>query len=334
MTDATMQTVQSPTKSEGDSLMTKLFKRYYMLIILVLLCVVVGVLQPTFWSLSNLSNVLFQTAYIGISACGMTVLIASGLIDLSVAGIIAVSSIVVARILPYTTVEMAIIVALLMGALFGLVNGVLVGVVKIAPFIATLGTQYLFLGAAFIMTQGKVVPISSRNYRGMTTAKLFGIIPVALIVFLVLSLITFMLIKRTYIGRGARATGSSAVATALAGVSVPRTKILVFVFAGVCAALAGVFLAGRLSSTEGNMALGVEMTIIASVVVGGTSMRGGQASIIGTLIGSVFFAVLSSALNLVGVSSYLQYVVTGVVLIAAIAFGNRKLTMLEVRGES
>ena len=149
MTDATMQTVQSPTKSEGDSLMTKLFKRYYMLIILVLLCVVVGVLQPTFWSLSNLSNVLFQTAYIGISACGMTVLIASGLIDLSVAGIIAVSSIVVARILPYTTVEMAIIVALLMGALFGLVNGVLVGVVKIAPFIATLGTQYLFLGGIY-----------------------------------------------------------------------------------------------------------------------------------------------------------------------------------------
>ena len=331
-----MSSASSVSPTAGLSVaqtLLRFVKTYYMLVVLLALCLVVGILQPTFWSWSNLSNMLFQTAYIGIAACGMTVLIASGLIDLSIAGIIAVSSIVVARVLPSTTVEMAILLALCMGAVFGLANGFLVGVVKIPPFIATLGTQYLFLGTAFILTQGKVVPIASRNYRAMTTAKFFGVVPVSLVVFLLLLGLTFLLLERTYLGRGARATGSNAPAAALAGISVVRMKLLVFMFAGVCAALAGVFLAGRLSSTEGNMAIGVEMTVIAAVVVGGTSMRGGRASILGTLIGSVFFAVLSSALNLVGVSSYLQYVVTGVVLIAAIAFGNRRLSMLEVRGE-
>ncbi|WEV63818.1 ABC transporter permease [Bifidobacterium sp. ESL0732] len=308
-------------------------KRYYLFLLLIVLCIVVGIVQPSFWSLGNMSNVLFQTAYIGISACGMTILIASGLIDLSLAGIIAVSSIMVAKILPTSTVEMAILVALVLGALFGLINGLLVGMVKIAPFIATLGTQYLFLGTAFIMTQGKVVPITSHNYRSLTTSKIAGIIPIALVVFILLLALTFFIVKHTYIGRNARAIGSNEVSAGLAGISVPWTKIIVFVFSGICAALAGVFLAGRLSSTEGNMAMGIEMTVIAAVVVGGTSMRGGKASISGTLVGSIFFAVLSSALNILGVSSYLQYVVTGVVLIAAIAFGNRKLTMLEVRGE-
>lgn len=310
------------------------FKQFYMLPILILLCIIVGVIQPSFWSLSNFQNILFQSAYIGIGACGMTVLIASGLIDLSIAGTIAVSSIVVAKILPYTTVELAIMLALIMGAIFGVINGLLVGVVNIAPFIATLGTQYLFLGAAFILTQGKVIPILSRNYRNMTTAKVGGILPISLVVFIILVVITYWLINKTYIGRGARATGSNAIAAGLAGVQVSKTKIMMYAFSGVCAALSGVFLAGRLSSAEGNMAIGVEMTIIAAVVVGGTSMRGGSATLFGTCIGSIFFAVLASALNLMGISSYVQYIVIGIVLVAAIAFGNRNLTMLEVRGES
>jgi ribose transport system permease protein len=320
--------------SQLRNVVLPLFTKYYMVLLLIILCVAVGIMKPSFWSMSNLSNLLFQTAYIGISACGMTILIASGLIDLSVAGVIAVSSIAVARILPTSTVEIAILVAVLLGAVFGLFNGLLVGVIKIPPFIATLGSNYLFLGAAFIWTQGKVVAITSRNYRYMTTQKIGGIIPVALLVFILMIVLTYFILQRTYLGRGARATGSNASATGLAGVSVTRTKILVYVFAGVCAAIAGVFLAGRLSSTEGNMATGIEMTVIAAVVVGGTSMRGGRASMLGTLIGSMFFAVLASALNLIGVSSYWQYVVTGAVLVAAIAFGNRNMTMLEVRGES
>ena len=313
---------------------TKLLSRYYMVLLVLALCVGVGIAQPTFWSVSNLSNVLFQTAYIGIAACGMTVLIASGLIDLSVAGVIAVSSIAVARILPVGTVELAVLIALLLGMLFGFVNGLLVGVVKIPPFIATLGSNYLFLGAAFMWTQGKVVAISSRNYRMITTQRITGVIPVSLVVFLILIGVTYFLLQHTYLGRGARSVGSNAVAAGLAGIGVVRTKILVYAFSGLCAAVSGVFLAGRLSSTEGNMAIGIEMTVIAAVVVGGTSMRGGRATVFGTLVGSIFFAVLSSALNLIGVSSYWQYVVTGMVLVAAISFGNRKLTMLEVRGES
>lgn len=303
----------------------------YLLVVLVVLCLAVGWAAPSFWNTGNLSNVLFQAAYVGLAACGMTLLIAGGLLDLSVGGVIAVSAIGVATVLPSTTIGGAIGLSLLIGAVLGLVNGLLVTYLRIAPFIATLGTLYLFLGLAFIWTSGDVVPITSRNYRDATTGTL-GWLPVPFLAFLLLAFLTFLLLKRTYFGRTLRAVGSNERAAALAGMPVDRTKVGVFVAAGVCFALAGVFMAGRLSSAEGNMAMGFEMNVIAAVVVGGTALRGGRGTLAGTVVGAVLFAVLANALNLLGVASYWQYVLTGAVLAAAVAVGARRSSASEVRG--
>lgn len=303
----------------------------YLLAVLVVLCVVVGWTAPTFWTSGNLSNVLFQASFVGLAACGMTLLIAGGLLDLSVGGVIAVSAIAVATVLPHTTIGGAIGVAILVGAFLGLLNGLLVTYLKIAPFIATLGTLYLFLGLAFIWTSGSVVPIASSNYRAATTGGLGGL-PVPFLVFLVLALLTYLLLKRTYFGRTLRAFGSNERAAVLAGLPVSRTKVGVFVIAGASFALAGAFMAGRLSSAEGNMAMGFEMDVIAAVVVGGTALRGGRGTLVGTVVGALLFAVLANALNLLGVASYWQYVLTGTVLAAAVAAGARRSSAAEVRG--
>jgi len=305
--------------------------RQYLLGILVLLCIGVGILKPAFWSGGNLSNVLFQATFVGLAACGMTLLIAGGILDLSVGGVIAVSSIAVATVLPYTTIGGALALALVIGALLGLFNGLLVTYVRIAPFIATLGTLYLFLGVAFIWTSGNVVSITSSNYRSFTTETI-GRIPVPFLVFIAAAFLTYCLLYRTYFGRTLRAFGSNERAAVLAGMPVKRTKVLVFVVAGVCFALAGVFMSGRLASAEGNMAIGFEMDVIAAVVVGGTALRGGRGTAFGTFVGAILFAVLNNALNLLGVASYWQYVLTGTVLVTAIAIGARRSSSTEVRG--
>lgn len=305
--------------------------KQYLLLILIVLAVAVGAARPSFWNGGNIENVLFQASFVGLAASGMTLLIAGGLLDLSVAGVIAVSSIAVAKVLPYTTIGVALLVALVIGALLGALNGLLVTYLRIAPFIATLGTLYLFQGGAFIWTSGDVVPISSYFYRSMTTGTV-GRLPVPFLVFLVVAALTYLLLNRTYFGRTLRAFGSNERAATLAGMPVNRTKVLVFVIAGVFFALAGVFMAGRLASAEGTMAQGFEMDVIAAVVVGGTALRGGRGTVFGTIVGALLFAVLANALNLLGIASYWQYVLTGAVLVTAIAVGARRRSAAEVRG--
>ncbi len=308
-----------------------LISRQYLIAILIVLSIAVGAAKPVFWGSGNISNVLFQASFVGLAACGMTLLIAGGLLDLSVGGVIAVSSIAVATALPYGTVGSAIGLALLIGAVLGLVNGLLVTFVRIPPFIATLGTLYLFLGLAFIWTGGKVIGLSSKNYRALTTGDILGV-PTPFVVLVIVAVLSYLLLWRTYFGRTVRAFGSNERAASLAGLPVKRAKVLVFVFAGISFALAGAFMAGRLASAEGNMAMGFEMDVIAAVVVGGTALRGGRGTLLGTVVGALLFAVLANALNLLGVASYWQYVLTGAVLIAAIAVGARRASAAEVRG--
>jgi ribose transport system permease protein len=333
------QTTQVPPLALGDGqepsgvgvTLRRLASQQYLLVVLVLLAVAVGAARPAFWGTGNLSNVLFQASFVGLAACGMTLLIAGGLLDLSVGGVIAVSAIAVGTVLPSTSIGAAVLLAILIGAVLGLLNGLLVTHLRIAPFIATLGTLYLFLGFAFIWTAGGVVPITSDNYRAATTGTL-GWLPVSFLVFLCLAVLTYLLLRHTYFGRTLRAFGSNERAATLAGLPVARVKVMAFVFTGSCFALAGVFMAGRLSSAEGNMAMGFEMNVIAAVVVGGTALRGGRGTLFGTVIGSLLFAVLANGLNLLGVASYWQYVLTGAVLATAVAAGARRASTAEVRG--
>ncbi|WP_104081117.1 ABC transporter permease [Cryobacterium sp. Y11] len=322
---------EAATKTSATSTILSLISHQYLLAVVVVAFVVVGLIQPSFFGAGNVQNILFETAFVGIAACGMVLLITGGLLDLSVGGVIAVSAIAVGTVLPYTTIGLAILIAVVIGAVLGLVNGLLVSYVKIAPFIATLGTLYLFLGVAFIWTGGQVVSVTSSNFRALTTGSL-GVLPYPFLTLIVLALLTYFLLSRTSFGRTLRAMGSNQRAAELAGMHVNLTKAIVFMVAGACFALAGVFLAGRLSSAEANMATGIEMSVIAAVVVGGTSLRGGRGTVFGTVIGAMLFAVLSKALNMLGVTSYWQYIVTGAVLVVAVAIGARRRSAAEVRG--
>lgn len=304
----------------------------FIVVVIIVLAIFVGVKQPSFWGWSNIQNILFSAGFTGLAACGMTLLIGAGLLDLSVSGVMAVSAITVAYTLPHTSVAGAITVALLVGLLAGVLNGVVVAVLRIPPFIGTLGTMYLLLGVAFILTNGKVLAISSSYFYSYTTASLGGF-PVPFLAFLLLAALTYFILRWTQFGRHVRALGSNPRATYLAGISTRRTQMLIFIFAAFSFALAGVLMAGRLSSAEGNMAIGIEMNVIAAVVVGGTPLRGGRASVLGTLAGATLFSVLNNGLNMLNVASYYQYVITGIILIAAIAINQVRSNDTEIRGE-
>ncbi len=312
-------------------LILKFLARQYMAVVVVMVALILSIPQPAILSAGNISSVLFQAALTGIAACGMTLLITAGMLDLSVPGIIALTSLTAAGLLSYTSPIVAVSVGLVVGAVCGLLNGCLVAYVKIPAFIATMGTQYLYLGIVFVITRGGVFPVNSEEYTEFANLSVRDI-PVAFIVFIGLAIIVYFLLYWTHFGRDIRSIGSNNRAARLAGVSVNYVIVLAFIIGGITFAITGFFLSGLLYSASGTMAIGFELNAIAAVVVGGTSLRGGRATLFGTMVGAVLFSLLSNALNLLRVSSYWQYVLTGVVLAVAVAIGSLRRRQQAVRG--
>jgi len=315
--------------SEGH-VMKDLIGRYYLQVILLVAVALLAVAVPNFRSLSNIQNTLLQASFAGLVACGMTLLIAGGVFDLSVAGIIAVCGVAVAEILPTTTTGVAIGAALLIGMALGALNGFIVTKIRIPAFIATLATLNIYLGVAFIWTQAQVVPIVSTNFLELGNSSILSI-PLAFVVFVAVCVLSHLLLHRTYFGRSLRAIGSSEQAASMAGLPVVRVKILTFVVTGLFTGIAAVALSALLSSANGTMATGIELNAIAIAVVGGTALRGGQGTLLGTFTGALVFAVLNNALNLLRVDPYWQYVSVGLVLVIALAIGAARKTA-SVRG--
>jgi ribose transport system permease protein len=285
--------------------------------------VVVGVVEPNFRQPANLTSILLQSSFAGLAASGMTLLIVGGMIDLSVAGVIALSATTVAYVLPHTLVGTAVAAALGLGALLGLLNGVIVTKLRFPPFIATYGMLNLYLAAAFIWTGGATVPALASGFLALGFAKVAGL-PVLFMVMLAVAVACHLLLYRTRFGRNLRAIGSSEAASRMAGLPVDRTRILAFGLVGLLTALAGVGLTALLSSASPGMSIGFELTVIAVAVVGGTSLFGGSGTLLGTVTAALLFAGLSNALNLLNVASYWQYVLTGVVLTAALVVAGRR----------
>lgn len=308
----------TPSQSRPDA--KQLIGRYYLQVILIVVVILLAITQPNFRSAGNISNVLLQASFAGLVACGMTLLIAGGLFDLSVAGIIAVCGVAVATILPKTTIGAAIGVAIVLGILLGVLNGLVVTKIRIPAFIATLGMLNLYLAVAFIWTEGKVIPIESTAFLQLGNASVLSI-PLVFIIFVLVCVVSHLLLHRTYFGRNLRAVGSSEQAARMAGLPVDRVKILAFAVTGLFTAVAALGLSALLSSANGTMATGFELSAIAIAVVGGTALRGGRGTLLGTFTGALVFAVLNNALNLLGVDPYWQYVAVGLVLVAALALG-------------
>ncbi|RIL34690.1 ribose ABC transporter permease [Staphylococcus equorum] len=287
---------------------------------LILLVIIISALNNAFLEPSNLFNLLRQVSINGLIAFGMTFVILTGGIDLSVGSTLALSSAMVA-ILMVSGVDsiIALLLGCIFGAVLGAVNGLLITLGKMAPFIATLATMTVFRGLTLVITDGN--PITNLN--GSYAFQLFGRgyflgIPVPAVTMFVTFIILYILLHKTVFGRQTYAMGGNENAAFISGIKVNKLKIMIYSLAGLMSAMAGAILTSRLNSAQPTAGMSYELDAIAAVVLGGTSLTGGKGRILGTLIGVLIIGVLNNGLNLLGVSSFYQQVVKGVVIIIAV----------------
>jgi ribose transport system permease protein len=293
-------------------------QRYGLAISFLLLCIVLSLLSDRFLTVGNLTNVLRQSTINLIIAIGMTYVILTAGIDLSVGAVLALSTVVTADLLQRgVPVIPTILIGLLLGGVLGLSNGVLISRVKVPPFVATLGMMTVARGLALTYTQGRPITGLPDLFRSIGTGYL-GPIPMPIIIAGIAFLGGYILLTRTRMGVYIYALGNNPVAAHYTGIATSNYLTFVYVLAGTLAALAGMILVARLDSAQPTAGISFEFNAIAAVVVGGTSFAGGEGSLTGTLLGVLVISVLDNGLNLLNVSSFYQPVVTGVVIALAL----------------
>jgi ribose transport system permease protein len=293
-------------------------RQFGTLIGLVVLSAVLWALTPHFLTVSNLLNVAEQTSINAIVAVGMTFVILSAGIDLSVGSMVALAGVVLGTALQDgQPLFMAIPLALLVGAACGTINGVLIVKGGLPPFIVTLGMMSIARGAALVFTEGRPVSGFDAAFRSIATARI-AFIPAPVIITALVYLVAHLVLTRTTFGRYVYAIGGNEEATRLSGVNITFHKTLIYAVSGLMSALAAVVLTARLNSAQPIAGMMYELDAIAATVIGGTSLMGGQGTLVGTLIGALIMGVLRNGLNLLGVSSFLQQIVIGAVIIGAV----------------
>ncbi|HAS3149435.1 TPA: ribose ABC transporter permease [Vibrio cholerae] len=297
------------------------------LIALLFLVVVVSFLNPNFFTVDNLLNILRQTSVNAIIAVGMTLVILTAGIDLSVGSVLALCGAFAATLVEMEVpVLVAVPTALLAGATLGAISGIIIAKGKVQAFIATLVTMTLLRGVTMVYTDGR--PISTGFTDTADTFAWFGTgyalgIPVPVWLMVVVFAGAWYLLNHTRFGRYVYAVGGNESATRLSGINVDRVKIGVYAICGLLAALAGIIVTSRLSSAQPTAGMGYELDAIAAVVLGGTSLMGGKGRIMGTLIGALIIGFLNNALNLLDVSSYYQMIAKAVVILLAVLVDNK-----------
>ncbi len=295
-------------------------RKYATLAILELFLVIMFFLTDRFFTFRNITNVGRQVSLNAILSVGMTMVIISGGIDLSVGGIVALSACLCASIIKTTgNVALAIAVALVVGAVAGSFNGILTAKTGIAPFIITLSTGAICVGSTMAYTNAGPIPLNNPAFKMIGQGTVIGI-PIPILIMLVVFVIAAYVMKRTKFGRYVYAIGGNENASRVAGVQVVRVKASVYLISGVLAAFTAVIYTSRLSSGVPSLGVGFEMQAITAAVIGGASLAGGQGSIWGTLIGAMIIGILNNALNLLNINTYYQNIATGMVVLLAVLF--------------
>jgi ribose transport system permease protein len=285
---------------------------------LLTLCAILWAATPHFLTVSNLLNVLEQTALNAVVAAGMTFVIISGGIDLSVGSVLAFAGIALGLALEAgIPAPVAIALALAVGLSCGLANGVLITFGRLPPFIATLGMMSVARGGALMMAEGRPISGFSESFRALATERVL-MIPAPVIITALIYAVAHFVLAQTVFGRATYAIGGNEEAARLSGVQVRVHKTAVYGVAGLMSAAAAVVLTARLNSAQPTAGTMYELDAIAATVIGGSSLLGGEGSLIGTLIGALIMGVLRNGLNLLNVSSFVQQVVIGVVIIGAV----------------
>lgn len=294
------------------------------LLALLILCVILSFTTRYFFTATNFTNLLKQVVVIGIAGVGVTFVIISGGIDLSVGSAVSFTAVLVAGFIenngmpPY----FAVLLVLLIGCSIGFLNGSMVTFLRIPPIIATLSTLIALKGAALVYTNGYTIPLIKKF---MTLGRgSVGPIPVPTLILLAVYGVAFLVLKYTMIGRIAYGLGGNQEAAHLSGISVRKSRLIIYSISGFTAALGGIVIASRLSSGEPTVGSGVELDAIAAAVLGGTSIFGGVGTVWGTLIGAFILVVINNGLNLLNVSPYSQFIARGAILAFAVTINSMK----------
>jgi ribose transport system permease protein len=299
-------------------------KEFPILVALLILCIVVSLLSPYFLKVNNIFNVLRQISVIGILAVGQALIIITGGIDLSVGTVLGLTG-VIAALLANTGLSpvLVFLLIIIIGSLISSINGILVTKVRINPFIVTLGMMSIARGVALLITGGMPISIDTNKITFLGSGY-FGPVPVPVIIMFIVAIIGQIFATKTLPGRNIFAVGNNERAAKLSGIRVDRVKIMTFMIMGALCALSGLILSGTLKTAEPSAGADYSMDVIASVVIGGASLAGGEGSIIGVIIGAAIMGVLRNSFVLLGVSAYWQVVAIGIVIIAAVALDSLK----------
>jgi ribose/xylose/arabinose/galactoside ABC-type transport system permease subunit len=297
-----------------------------LLLFLIGLIIIMSLLSPSFLTIDNLLSVTQQMSEFGILALGVTVIIITSGIDLSVGSIAGLTTIVIAMSYGWSgSLVAAILLGILAGALCGAFNGVLIAKIGVPPILVTLGTMTFFNGIALVLSKGNAISDLPEEFYFVGQGYLFGNIPVQTVIFLVLAILTSLLLSKTPWGRRVYAVGNNSVAAVFSGVQVDKVLLYVYIFAGIMAAISGWIISSRVSTARADLGAVYVMQSIAATVLGGTNIAGGSGTIFGTVIGVSVFAVLANGLNLIGVSPFAQNLLMGLALIVVLLINNMSI---------
>lgn len=310
--------LQTTGKSTGRRLLTLLL-RNGAYVLLILMCLVMSILDKNFLTLSNLMNVALQSSIMAVLALGMTFVICTGNIDISVGNLIGLCSVCGVALVQFYQVPwyIAMIVMIAVGALIGVVNGMLVAYMNIPSMLVTLATQCIASGMVLFISKGKSWTDLPNALVAVSKSRILGVSALLWVV-LLLYIIFHYVLGYTVFGRKVLAVGGSIEAARASGIRVERTILITYIISGTVAGIAGILQTARLGAFYASMGSGMEMNVIAATVIGGTSMTGGRGSIVGTLAGVLLLGVINNALNLLGVDANMQNVARGLIIMIAI----------------
>lgn len=295
------------------------------LIALAGLMVIITLINPNFLTTNNLLNLLLQVTANGFIAFGMTFVILTGGIDLSVGSILALSSALTAGLIGHgVPVGIAIVLSVALGGILGMLNGLFISYGKLTPFIVTLATMTIFRGATLVYSNGNPILSDSFLFQFLGQGYIVGI-PFPVILMFLTFIILYILLHKTAFGKSVYALGGNEKAAYISGIKLNKVKIIIYTISGIMASISGLIITSRLSSAQPTAGASYEMDAIAAVVLGGTSLSGGKGRIIGTLIGALIIGVLNNGLNIIGVSAFWQQVVKGIVILMAVLLDRFKV---------
>lgn len=309
------------TLTLGQSKLSWLMSKFGIYIAFIALCVFFSIFSPVFLTAKNMINLVRQVAFNAILSMGMTMVIITGGIDLSVGSVLAVTSVISASFVkvsnPVLPVFVAILIGLAIGALCGLFNGIVVSKGKLAPFIVTMVMMTAARGAAQLYTKGRPVSGLMESLTFLGTGSIMGM-PVPVWILAVVVLVTYFILNWTKLGRYIYAVGGNEQAARASGIKVDRVKIFVYMYSGVMAALVGIVMMARLNSASPILGEGYETDAIAASVIGGTSMTGGRGKVFSVLIGALIIGTISNGLDILNVSSYWQQIIKAAIILIAV----------------